>query len=295
MLLKPSLIVLALFVPLVAGGLLAAYLVADGGLADDQAGTGLVVVLLMALVTEAALLSFMIYCVSRRNRNHVRRDLEWMGSLCDYVDFHGGDSGRLREMLGRASRSTNRVTAAVSMLIWIVLVAFMVALGFWFFGADSSDGVGTLTMAAVSLVPSLVLLLLQFLLTVGTVLGLPSRHDRLQAEFTSELKERCAGFGLEIDAMKGTVGRTFTAGHLVLTVVTAGIYGFVCLAIACRRMNRHLESQWAYETALADRIVRREGGIGVESTAEGRPNVVVRTIGGLMRSGPPGTVPGPTQ
>ncbi len=293
MMLKPSLIVLALFVPLVLGGLLAAFLVTDSDMTDDEVGEGLIIVLLMALVAEMALVSFMVFCVSRRNRNHVKRDLVWMESLCDYVDFHGGDSDELRRMYRSASRSTNRFTAFISMVIWIALALFLVAVGAWFYFSDPADGIGTVAMVAVSLVPSLLLLLLQLFLTVGTVVGLPSNHDRLQAEFTAELKKQCSRFGLEIDAMEGTVGRTHTGVHLLLTVVTVGLYGFVCLVITCRRMNKHLRSQWDYETELADRIVKHEGGIGVEATAEGRPNVVVRTVGGLVRFDLSGTVPAP--
>lgn len=280
MMLKPSLFIAGLFIPVVVGTA-AAFAVlwldsANGGqtFPGERYRECVTAMLLTAFTAEAALSSFMLYCVARRNRNHLKRDAEWMDALSDFVDFHGGDSASMRRTALGSRSIIGRAVTDLSMAVWIVLTLALVALGIGIFRTCDSAGLDGVTAAVlVMAVPVMLILLAQFAITVGSVFMFPSNHDAVQARFTEEFSERCAGFGLEVGGMRHTVHRRDIWPHLVLFVVTLGLYSFVYLFISCREMNRHLTEQWDYEEMLMRRIVEFEGGIGIECVGEGRRDI----------------------
>ncbi len=271
MMLKPSLFIAGLFIPVVVGTAVAFAVLwldsANGNATfpEERYRECITVMLLTAFTAEAALSSFMLFCVTRRNRNHLRRDAEWMEALSDFVDFHGGDSASMRRTaLGNKSIIGGAATN-LSMAIWMILTLALVALGigiFLTYDSASLDGV-TVTVLVMA-VPVLMLLLVQFAVTVGSVFFFPSNHDAVQAKFTEEFSDRCAGFGFRVNRMQHTVHRRDIWPHILLVAVTLGLYSFVYLFISCREMNKHLTEQWAYEEDLMRRIVEFEGGTGIE-------------------------------
>ena len=60
--------------------------------------------------------------------------------------------------------------------------------------------------------------------------------------------------------------------HIVLFVVTLGLYSIPLLLIANHGMNKHIRNQWKYETDLMMKIIRNEGGIGVEGFGSNQPS-----------------------
>lgn len=287
MFLKPSLIIAAIVVPLILGLALAIMIIWIDELYDDRDTLYevLLVTAVTAFVVELCIISFMIYCVSRRNRNHLKRDMVWMNSLCDFVDFHGGNSDEMRHILKKSSRATNKFTAWLSMLVWMAYVVLLIVAGYLLIVTDISDieGVENLEIGILMLtVLLLVILLIDLMVTVGTTLGFPSRHDSLQAKFTKEFSAQCAKFRFEVKPMKHDVKRRHQWIHLVLVVITLGLYGIVYLVVTCRDMNRHLRTQWAYETDLMERIVEFEGGTGIEATDEGKRGTLSKIVNALM-------------
>lgn len=271
MMIKPWLFITSLLLPLVAGAAIATWILWN----DSQTGyvhfpadsyDGCLSILVISMLsTGAALSSFMIFCVTRRNRNHLKRDGEWMAALCDFVDSHGGNTDNLRKISRRCSTTINGVIAKLSMIVWILLMLSIVGLGIWSHQLDSSaDNEVSFAVIGIAGVPAILLLFVQFILTFGSVLGFPARHDKIQSAFTEELKKQCAGFGLSVDSMPHKVLRRNLWMHAALLILSLGLYSFVYLFISCREMNAHLIEQWAYEENLMRRIIRFEGGIGIE-------------------------------
>lgn len=271
MMLKPSLFIAGLFIPVVVGTAVAFAVLwldsANGNATfpEERYRECITVMLLTAFTAEAALSSFMLFCVTRRNRNHLKRDAEWMEALSDFVDFHGGDSASMRRTaLGSRSVIGGTVTN-LSMAVWIILTLALVALGIGIFRTyDSASLDGVTVTVLIMAVPVMLMLLAQFAITVGSVFVFPSNHDAVQAKFTEEFSEKCAGFGFRVNRMQHTVHRRDIWPHILLVAVTLGLYSFVYLFISCREMNKHLTEQWAYEEDLMRRIVEFEGGTGIE-------------------------------
>ena len=289
MLLKPSLMITSIVVPMIVGLAVALVILAHDTTVDQPHFSGELVnscgaiAIITAVVVEMSIMSFMTFCVARRNRNHLRRDMEWMESLCGYVESHGRDASDMRDILKKCRNRTGNAVTMFSMGIWIVTIAVLVVLGFFAQQVTAeAEAVSLLSMVAMVLLPVTALLIIQFISTIGVIYRFPSKHDHLQCKFVEELKERCYSFGLVVEPMEHTVKRRMTWIHIILTFLTLGLYSLIYIAIACREMNRHLIVQWKYEERLMRDIIRFEGGDGIESTEEGAPGTVAKVLGNLM-------------
>ncbi len=102
MMIKPWLFIASLVVPLICGTTMAAWILwidtysVEVHFSANSYGGCLRVLVISAFAIEAALSSFMMFCVARRNRNHLGRDAEWMSALCDYVESKGGNAIELQ-------------------------------------------------------------------------------------------------------------------------------------------------------------------------------------------------------
>lgn len=288
MMIKPWLFIASLVVPLICGTAMAAWILwidtysVEVHFSADSYGGCLRILVISAFAIEAALSSFMMFCVARRNRNHLGRDAEWMSALCDYVESKGGNAIELRKTARKCSSIIGGPVTKISMIVWIILVLTIVVLGIWFHQLDPGTGIEVpLAVIAFSWTPVFFLLIVQFALTFGSVLGFPARHDKIQADFTKELEKQCARFGLRIEPLEHKVLRRDIWIHTVLLILTLGLYSFADLFVSCREMNAHLVEQWAYEEELMRRIIEFEGGIGIETCGEGSSRVT-RILGNLM-------------
>lgn len=271
--LKPWLIVLSLLIPVMFGFLLAyGYLYEDDGrYFRDSIDDYLLVTLVFGLfLLECGELSFLLYIVVKRNKSHLDRDAQWMDALCLYVDEHRGDSTAMRAIAANCKGVITGPATAVSFAAWVFEVLMLVILGV-LLAVTAPDGLeGYRSKAAILLPPTLIVLLAQLIITSGSAFGFPARHDKLQSEFTKELSSSASAFGLSIGPMPHIVQIRKLWPHIVLAVVTLGLYLFVYLFISCREMNRHLASQWEYEEYLLRSIISFEGGTGVEAVGQAK-------------------------
>ncbi len=287
MYLKPSLMLCITLIPLILGSIAAAVIFmynmgASEHLTEEMRRT-LMVCAFVAFTTELSIVSFLIFCITRSNYNHLSRDITWMESLCGYVDSYGKDSSKMRDILKRTRKNMSRPVKVASSIIWTLSVAVLLVIGFTLLIVRPIDDPSyIIRLGSFTLIPMIVLTMLQFLATLGMVFSFPSVHDHRQSEFTKELQTQCAGFGLRVDAMKHTVPRRLIIVHLFLTLITLGLYSPIYLLSVCRSMNKHLLSQWRYEEKLMEDIIGFEGGVGIEATSEGKKGGVSGLIDRLL-------------
>ncbi len=288
MYLKPSSLICASLIPLLVGTIASIMVYASElGVTQsplpDHAAKTFVVGLFIAFITELALISFLIFCINRRNGSHLNRDNTWMGSLCDYVDDHGGDSAKMRDLLGKNRNRLGKAVETFSKGIWILMVIILLVSGMFLLQMDMDENIdGLIAKGMLAAAPLVLLLLFQFVTTLSAVFTFPSWHDYRQSEFTKELQTQCSRFGLRIDAMDHTVKRRYLIIHILLTLLTLGLYSVVFLTFSCRAMNKHLLNQWTYEEELAYRIIEFEGGSGIEATDIGRKGKVAGLFGNIF-------------
>ena len=259
------LVVLVIIVPLI----LAQAFIASGvtALGDWFDGNEYEVVYYVSLYAECCIVSFVLFVLTRRSSSHLARDIVWMDSLIGYAESKGADASTLRGIRDEASRGRWTAKGWVGTAFWLAVTAYTIIQGFiLFYGTGPEDGRGLVPFVYVYL-----LVMAQFVFTLGTTAGFPYRHDRLQCEFSREFSERAAGFGLEIDAMEPSVRKARWIIHIVLFAVTLGVYSVVILLLANRRTTTHIRSQWGYESRVMISMIRHEDGIGIEGVGDNQP------------------------
>ena len=259
------LVVLVIIVPLI----LAQAFIASGvtALGDWFDGNEYEVVYYVSLYAECCIVNFVLFVLTRRSSSHLARDIVWMDSLIGYAESKGADASTLRGIRDEASRGRWTAKGWVGTAFWLAVTAYTIIQGFiLFYGTGPEDGRGLVPFVYVYL-----LVMAQFVFTLGTTAGFPYRHDRLQCEFSREFSERAAGFGLEIDAMEPSVRKARWIIHIVLFAVTLGVYSVVILLLANRRTNTHIRSQWGYESRVMISMIRHEDGIGIEGVGDNQP------------------------
>lgn len=211
--------------------------------------------------------SFILFVLTRRSSSHLARDIVWMDSLIGYAESKGADTSALRSIRDDASKGRWTAKGWVGTAFWLTVTAYTVIQGFiLFYGTGSDDGRGLMPFVYVYL-----LVMAQFVFTLGTTAGFPYRHDQLQCEFSREFSARAARFGLEVDAMEPSVSKARWIVHIVLFAATLGVYSVVILLLANRRTNTHIRSQWGYESRVMISMIRHEDGVGIEGIGDNQP------------------------
>ena len=236
----------------------------------------LIIATVMGIMVECCLAGFVLFSLAKRTRNHLARDRVWMDSLIGYVESHGADTSGMRrvreEVPGRGW-----IAAAASAAAWVIILAMTVGVG-----VAIARGADPLPLSD-WIIYEYIVILVQFIVTLGSTARFPWAHDDLQCRFTAELSEACRNFGLEVKPMEPCVKRNRWWVNTILFVVTLGLYTVMLLLLANYRTNRHIASQWRYESHLMISIVRFEGGIGIEGYGNNQPeNGLLRLITNLL-------------
>ena len=263
---KTSVITLVLVFPIVFALLFSFYVFYENPDIFLDSENSILVALVVSLVGECFLASLILFSLTARTHRHLRRDMLWMDALMGYVDSKGGDSERLRSIRGGVNDRWWTVKTLFSMCIWLSIAVILGAIGIFMFYR-----VNVLDMDVLNVVYlSYALLLIQFIFTTGTTYRFPAKHDDAQHRFTKEL-QRCLP-GIDQPAMGHEVRIGSRIIHIILFVVTLGLYSIPLLLLANHGMNKHIRNQWKYETDLMMKIIRNEGGIGVEGFGSNQPS-----------------------
>ena len=239
----------------------------------------LTIPIVTALVGECCITSFLLFSMNRTDRRHQSRDMEWMDSLIGYVKSKDGDTSEMERSRAKLRITGWRAKGVFSAAILTVNLLILVALG-----ASMLAGIDILDHNITAFViASYVLLLIQLVFTMGTTIRFPYRHERAQCEFTEALSREMRAIGIQCEPMVRATHRTFMVVHILLFVVTLGLYSAVLLLLTTHRMNRHIRIQWKYEEELMRRIIEFEGGVGVEGVGCNQPrNRVARALKNSM-------------
>ena len=259
------LVVLVIIVPLI----LAQAFIASGvtALGDWFDGNEYEVVYYVSLYAECCIVSFVLLVLTRRSSSHLARDIVWMDSLIGYAESKGADTSTMRDIRERASKGRWGAKTWAGTAFWLVVTAYTVVQGaILFYETGSEGGRGLMPFVYVY-----ILVMAQFVFTLGTTAGFPYRHDQLQCEFSREFSERAAEFGLKVDALEPSVRKARWILHAVLFAATFGVYSVVILLLANHRTNTHIRAQWRYESRVMISMIRHEGGVGIEGVGDNQP------------------------
>ena len=220
--------------------------------------------------------------------DHSVRDRIWRRSLIKYARGVGADT-REMENVDADIRGLERFTlrAVPSVLKWtMVAFSFYCTLLVSTSLAMYNGGTPFIVRAVIDMgfanqiedavlflaqwIPDILLLMI-ILFCAPRALTMPCRHEVMQCRFTRAMSEALARRGIRVPPMTNVVKHTGWRKHLVLTVITLGIYLLFLFFVAIRSGNNHIINQWAYEDELVKRIRGRgSDGFGKETVDASR-------------------------
>ncbi len=256
---RTSLILVSMLVP-VLFGIIMVFMVSARypEMFESQRDTEIATAIVVSV--ECGIISFILLFMSRRSKRHMRRDVEWMSSLCGYVDSLGGDSTEMRRIAKSADMLTAKINNGASTAMWAFTALYICAIGLLSYNnADILDS----HVTAICVV-CYVLLLAQYLLTAGSISRFPNKHDKLQCDFTQALCHELRSKGIAMDPMKRNTGNLHPMINTFLFVITLGLYSLIVIIMSNIRFNNHIKGQWKYEEKLMDALMKAQGATGLE-------------------------------
>ncbi len=256
---RTTLLLASMLVPAIFGAAIA--LLASSRYPDVfDPGRDAALAVAMIVSIECGMISFILLFMSRRSKRHMRRDMEWMSSLCDYVDSIGGDSAEMRRLAGKADMLGAKIDNGASMAIWAFTALFICAVGALSYSDADVLGPNVRPVCAACYV----LLLAQYLLTAGSVSRFPSKHDMAQCDFTKALARELRSKGILIDPMKRSTGGLHPVVSTALFIVTLGLSSLAMIVVSNIRFNNHIKGQWKYEEKVMEALMKAQGASGLE-------------------------------
>ena len=256
---RTSLILVSMLVPVLFG--IAMVLLVSSrhpDMFDPERDTGIATAIVVSV--ECGILSFILLFMSRRSKRHMRRDTEWMSSLCGYVDSIGGDSAEMRRIAKSADMLTAKIGNGASMAVWAFTALYICAIGLLSYNnANILDS----NVTAVCVV-CYALLLVQYLLTAGSISRFPNKHDKLQCDFTQALCHELRCKGISMDPMRRNTGNLHPMINTFLFIITLGLFSLIVMIVSNIRFNNHIKGQWKYEEKLMDALMKAQGAAGLE-------------------------------
>lgn len=211
-----------------------------------------------AHLVECTVGTYLLFMIMKELVNHCQRDMIWMDALIGYAGSKGCDTSAMEEVKG-SMKFERAILLAKIFLAWFVLVFFLCVAQALFLSnmnMDSQVGVYTINVLVMEMV-------IQIAFCGLYLFNVVQRFDASQVRFT-ELFVDAMGDQLEgIEPMVSNIRTHRILVHLLLVIVTLGLYSFPFFLVSVFRMNKHIDVQWPYEENLLNAILRKEGAIGI--------------------------------
>ena len=210
------------------------------------------------LVAWTAIL-YALYLEVKGLNLHLARDAEWADSLASYARFRGRGSDEIDSLAGSMRDAGNgramQVTKYTFLAMAVVNIAAAVLTGNRDIGVTSQS---ILTWAA------LILTVVEMAFTSAYILETITKHNFQQCKLTSLFVESMGGI-INIGEMSTGAAKEKIdlLPHIILLMITLGVYSLFFNLFVLHRMNNHISCQWEYEERLLEEIAKAEGATDV--------------------------------
>ncbi len=191
------------------------------------------------------ILQFINYSMYLRMERHSKRDVTWRMSLIHCTESIGADTS---EMYAKHESITVKDTFRMKIPCLVSIGITMIGLFYLVTRPIDPNSFDLFYPIAIFLLIGTPIIM--FILTMPANLGYPYRHETEQFEFTEIMRGILAEKGIIIESFPRKVRHTRWAIHLVLFIITLGLYSLYILTMMFRSMNEHIRYQWEYETRL---------------------------------------------
>jgi len=214
-------------------------------------------------VFSSIISALVVYRMMDSYNGHKKRDLVWTSSLIAYAKSYGHDVSGLES--AAAQLSTDKSELVTKILMVYAVIISIIHLILCFLGMTGVMDLGNInTVVSVMSLGSFILMTI----AASLVFIYSRRHNNLQCEFsrqwTEVMKDEFPGMApMEIPMFFKKLWP-----HLILVVITFGLYSYILVMISVHGLNTHVFKQWTYETNLLNAIRDKEGATGYEVVAK---------------------------
>jgi hypothetical protein len=221
----------------------------------------------------SVLIAFFAYRMNASLLHHYERDLEWLSSLIEYAEGQGKETMALTalrdNMCGLVSRKLYKITLAIFLVLMV---------------ADTALAASYLYLNDYVLYYyEYAVIFAVFITLSGNALYVVDRIekiDSIQCKFTQSFSECMSDEQPIIGSMPETVKPHRMWLHVVLIVVTLGIYSLILTIMAAHSLNAHIREQWAYEEDLLKWMMTKDG---VDNIVHAEREAELSLLGQLYR------------
>lgn len=207
--------------------------------------------------------SFIVYMIIQAYYKHHLRDMVWMSSLRGYASSGGKDVSELKKITGPFA--SNRAHIIVKVAFWyfaFVLISHTV-MAIMLSTKTIDDYLATDITQIIS-----AFLVFELALASCYVFVSVRKDDRIQCDFTSEWARLMKDEIPDAEPMATRIKMRRIWPHILIIIVTLGLYSFVFALWAVHTMNLHISRQNTYEESVLKWIMDREGAKGIEGIEE---------------------------
>jgi hypothetical protein len=214
---------------------------------------------MLLFTIQLFVMAIVMFIMYSRLHKHAKRDREWRGALLTFAKEQNVDTSRLEDLHKSISfRETFALSAIIGLLIVVLFVWDFVAFiryipeGYvndvevYMFKDSNIPLLKDITHNMVALI----ITLLVFLFIFYRVLTFPYKHEQNQCEYTAEFSMKLKKVGIDVPAMISFVKHRNIIIHLILMLLSFGLYTLWLARRILKSMNDHLINQWTYEEGL---------------------------------------------
>lgn len=209
------------------------------------------------LITSTIAAFYMLFMVTSAHK-HYLRDKRWMEALSGYAASYGRDTAEMDAVASQFDDAwISRIRKGFMYYFLIILVANVLQSILLFASVMEM----TLSMEVVGwlfLIVNIELVIASLYLFIFV-----RKHDGLQCEFTSLFCESMKEELPDAVPMDTRIKNRMLWLHIILTIVTLGLYAFIFSLWVLHTMNLHIARQWTYEERLLKLIMARENATGI--------------------------------
>ena len=226
-----------------------------------------------AQLLENLIFNFIIFSIVLALYKHHCRDILWMNALAGYAESYGHDVSELRGIIREFDDRGIRLVVKVFRIYIIALTVLTVIQGV----AVSVKGLDIDT--CVHIVEMLALLMLILLcISTGYQFKKLRKYDSLQRRFERLF---CSMMSKELHGITPNAGRIWAKWvwpHVILMIVTVGLYSLPFSLYVVHTMNVHITTQHRFEGRLMVAIMEKEGATGIRRIEKDQGNRIGSAI-----------------
>ena len=226
------------------------------------------------ILFSAILEAFITYMMINAYYMHHVRDIVWMKALAGYASSYGKDVSELESINSTFSSNKSETIRKVAIVYFLFVLLSHTAMAIMISTKTIDGQLATDVSYATSLV-----MLLETCLGSAYVFACIRKDDNLQCDFTSKWAALMANEMPEAEAMVTRIQLRRLWPHLILMLVTAGIYSLFFSLWTIHTVNLHISRQNTYEESVIRWIMDKEGAKGIQGIVDDRvPNFLERII-----------------